>query len=143
MEAKQLKKEEIILNKLYKTCYNFKQAREIYNIIKNDVDKYDMISSNVIQGDEILTIQPVFKKGYNTKPVFSYFLKIKGIIIIDEVKKEERIYTIKANNADGGYSMHKIKEKNIYKYICLRKQWKNEEIRKFFVDKKKGKLKDE
>lgn len=142
MEAKKLSKEEIILNKLYKTCYNFKQAREVYNIIKNDIDKYNMISSNVIMGDTILTIQPVFKKGYNIKPVFSHFIKIQGIIIIDEVKKDEHIYTIKTNKADGGYSLHKIKEKNIYKYICFRKIWDKEEKRKFFLDKKMGTVKN-
>ena len=142
MEAKKLSKEEIILNKLYKTCYNFKQAREVYNIIKNDIDKYNMISSNVIMGDTILTILPVFKKGYNIKPVFSHFIKIQGIIIIDEVKKDEHIYTIKTNNADGGYSLHKIKEKNIYKYICFRKIWDKEEIRNFFLNKKMGAVKN-
>ncbi len=141
MEAKKLRIENIILNHLYKTCWNFKQARELYNIIKNDIDKYNMISSNIIQGDEILTVQAAFKKGYNIKPMFAGFKIIKGIVIIEKTKEKDFIYTVKQGN--NTYTLTEIKEKNIYKYICLRKQWKNEEIRKFFVNKKMGKIKDE
>lgn len=138
MEAKKLNKDDFVLNYLYKNSYDYKQAQTIFKLIKNHINDYDMITKNVCEGDDIVTVQALFKKSYGVKPVFNGFTVLKGIIIKDELKNKEHIFTIKINNLDGGYQLEKIKEKNVYKYICIRKEWQNEEIRKFFVERKEN-----
>ncbi len=136
MDAKKLNKDDFILHYLYKNSYNNKQAQDIFKLIKKHINEYDMITKNVCEGDTILTVQAVFKKAYGIKPVFNGFTLIKGIIIKDELKNNEHIFTIKMNVLDGDYRLERVKEKNIYKYICIRKEWQQEEIRKFFIDRK-------
>lgn len=128
MEAKKLNKDDFVLNYLYKNSYDYKQAQTIFKLIKNHINDYDMITKNVCEGDDIITV----------KPVFNGFKVLKGIIIKDELKNKEHIFTIKVNNLDGGYQLESIKEKNVYKYICIRKEWQQEEIRKFFVERKEN-----